>query len=193
MPKLVDHQARRLLIADAVHRIIDAKGLDSVSLREVAAEAGISMGAVQHYFATKEEMLAVALQQLNARISVRVAATGESDPLRLVRAAMLEMLPLDETRRFEARIGLAFLARAAVADDLAELFRTGVPHVLGFFAGQLRAAQAAGRVAADLDPDEEAKVLFGVAQGVGQAALLGYYPPEAAAAAVDHHLARLTR
>ncbi|AQZ65348.1 Transcriptional regulator, TetR family [[Actinomadura] parvosata subsp. kistnae] len=191
MPKIVDHQARRLLIAEAVHRIIDAKGLDSVSLREVAAEAGMSMGAVQHYFATKEEMLRVALEQLNARIALRVAAADQDDPLRLLRAAILEVLPLDETRRFEARVGLAFLARSVVSDELGAMVRAGLPLVLDFYAGQIRAAQAAGQLAAGLDPDQEARALFALAQGLGQPALIGLYSPHDVIALVDRHLARL--
>ncbi|SEF81843.1 DNA-binding transcriptional regulator, AcrR family [Nonomuraea solani] len=192
MPKTVDHQARRRQIADAVHRIIDAKGMDSVSLREVAAEAGMSMGAVQYYFATKDEMLRVALEHINTRIGLRVAAAGQgSSPLALLRVAILELLPLDETRRFEARIGLAFLARSVVADDLAELFRGGLPLVLEFYVAQVRAAQAAGEIAAGLDADKEANILFMFAQGLVQPTLVGHYPPEAVVAAIDYHLARL--
>ncbi|MEV0385914.1 TetR/AcrR family transcriptional regulator [Nonomuraea sp. NPDC050643] len=191
MPRTVDHQARRLQIADAVHRIIDAKGMDSVSLREVAAEAGMSMGAVQYYFATKDEMLLVALEHLNARIRLRVAAAGQGSPLDLLRVGLLEVLPLDETRRFEARIGLAFLARSVVSEELARLFQAGLPYVVGFYADQIRAAQAAGEVAAELDADQEGRVLFALAQGLGQPTLIGHYTPEAAVAAVDYHLARL--
>ncbi|MEV0823129.1 TetR/AcrR family transcriptional regulator [Nonomuraea rubra] len=191
MPKIVDHQARRLLIADAVHRIIDAKGMDSVSLREVAAEAGMSMGAVQYYFATKDEMLLVALEHLNARISLRVAAADQSDPLHLLRAGILEILPLDETRRFEARVGLAYLARSVVSAELGEAMRAGLPLVLEFYAGQIRAAQARGQLAAGLDADQEASALLALAQGLGQPALIGLYPPEAVVALVDRHLARL--
>ncbi|MEV0614225.1 TetR/AcrR family transcriptional regulator [Nonomuraea sp. NPDC050404] len=191
MPKIVNHRARRLQITEAVHRIIDAKGIDSVSLREVAAEAGMSMGAVQYYFATKDDMLRAALEQLNVRNSLRVAADDEGDPLRLLRMAILELLPLDETRRFEARIGLAFLARAVVSDELAELFRAGLPLVLEFYADQIRAAQATGQLAAELDADKEADVLFGFAHWLAHATLLGHYSPQAAVTLVDHHLARL--
>ncbi|MFI7130593.1 TetR/AcrR family transcriptional regulator [Nonomuraea sp. NPDC050153] len=191
MPKIVDHEARRRHIAEAVHRLIDANGLDSVSLREVAAEAGISMGAVQYYFSTKDEMLRLALEHLNTRIRLRVATADQSDPLALLRVAILELLPLDENRRFESRIGLAFLARSVVADDLAELFRTGLPYVMAFYVDQIRAAQAVGQVAAHLDAEKEASVLFAFAQGLVQPALIGHYSPEAVVAAVDYHLDRL--
>ncbi|MFC7584391.1 TetR/AcrR family transcriptional regulator [Nonomuraea antimicrobica] len=192
MPKIVDHEARRRHIAEAVHRVIDAKGMDSVSLREVAAEAGMSMGAVQHYFASKDEMLLLALGHLNTRISLRVAAvTHDGTPLGLLRVALLELLPLDDERRFEARVGLAFLARSVVAGDLAALLREGLPYVVGFYAGQIRAAQAAGQVEGDLDADQEAVMLFAFAQGMVNPVLIGHYTVEDAVSAVDYQLRRL--
>jgi AcrR family transcriptional regulator len=54
---VVDREERRSRIAEAILRIAASRGLDEVSLRDVAAEAGVSMGQVQHYFSTKREML----------------------------------------------------------------------------------------------------------------------------------------
>ncbi|MGK5632559.1 TetR family transcriptional regulator, partial [Streptomyces sp. URMC 123] len=47
MPRQIDHEERRRLIADAVCALADRRGLEGVTLRDVAAEAGVSMGAVQ--------------------------------------------------------------------------------------------------------------------------------------------------
>ncbi|WP_049567773.1 TetR/AcrR family transcriptional regulator [Nonomuraea sp. SBT364] len=191
MPKIVDHEARRRHLAEAVQRLIDAKGMDGVSLREVAAAAGVSMGLVQHYFATKDELLLAALRHLNTRISLRVAAAPQDSPRALLRAGILELLPLDDERRFEARVGLAFLARSVVDAPTAELYRTGLPYVLAFYAGRLAAAQAAGEIPAALDPAHEATVLFAFAQGLVHPALIGHYSPDEVVNAVDRHLARL--
>ena len=57
MPRQVDHGQRRLQIARAVWSVMATRGLDAVSLRSVAAEAGISMGRVQHYFRSKDAMI----------------------------------------------------------------------------------------------------------------------------------------
>ncbi|MGH3910171.1 MAG: TetR/AcrR family transcriptional regulator, partial [Pseudonocardiaceae bacterium] len=62
MPKRVDHRARRTQIADALMRVAATKGLQAVSLRHVAHEAGVSAGMVQHYFRTKDEMMTFALE-----------------------------------------------------------------------------------------------------------------------------------
>jgi AcrR family transcriptional regulator len=70
VPKLVDHEARRQELADALLRVVVRDGIDAVSIRTVAAEAGCSIRPVQYYFADKAELLAAA----HARVSERMAA-----------------------------------------------------------------------------------------------------------------------
>ncbi|MFI9552598.1 TetR/AcrR family transcriptional regulator [Nonomuraea endophytica] len=184
MPKVVDHALRRRQIAEAVHRLIDAHGIDGVSLREVAAEAGVSMGLVQHYFTTKDEMLLLAMDHLHLRITERIGEV-HGTPREILRAGILELLPLDEARRTEARIGMAYLARSVVADDLAEVLRNGLPFVLGFYASVIRAVRP------DLDAEQEASALFAMAQGLVHPALIGHYSPRAVETIVDRYLDRL--
>ena len=57
MPRQVDHRQSRTEIAYTVWAVIAEDGLDAVSMRRVAAEAGISLGRVQHYFTSKDELL----------------------------------------------------------------------------------------------------------------------------------------
>ena len=66
MPKRVDHEERRRQIADALLRTAATRGLHAAGMREVAAEAGVSLRLVQYYFGTKEELMLFAMQQLAA-------------------------------------------------------------------------------------------------------------------------------
>ncbi|MBF8191696.1 TetR/AcrR family transcriptional regulator [Nonomuraea sp. K274] len=193
MPKIVDHDARRRHIAEAVHRVIHDKGMESVSLREVAAEAGMSMGAVQYYVTTKNQMLLLALERIGIWIGDRLAAVvaHQSTPLDVLRATVLELLPLDEKRSYLNRIGLAFQASSVVSEDQAAAMRIGLPALLSFLAEQIRAAQAAGQLAAHLDAGKEASILYAFAQGIVNATLVGHYTPKEVAALLDYHLARL--
>ncbi|MEV4222220.1 TetR/AcrR family transcriptional regulator [Nonomuraea sp. NPDC049725] len=193
MPKIVDHDARRRHIAEAVHRVIHDKGMESVSLREVAAEAGVSMGTVQYYVTTKDQMLLLALERLASWIGERVAAVAarQSTPLDVLRATVLELLPLDEERSYLNRIGLAFQASSMVSENQAAAMRAGYASLLSYLAGQIRAAQAAGQLAAHLDAGKEASILYAFAQGIVNATLVGHYTPEDVAALLDHQLARL--
>ena len=74
VPKRVDHEERRRQIADALLRVAATRGLHATGMREVAAEAGVSLRLVQYYFGTKEELLLAAMQHLAARFSARAVA-----------------------------------------------------------------------------------------------------------------------
>lgn len=49
---------------DAAVTVLAENGLDGLSIRHVAAEAGISIGGVQHHFASKDELLVAASQHV---------------------------------------------------------------------------------------------------------------------------------
>ncbi|MBB4906682.1 TetR/AcrR family transcriptional regulator [Actinophytocola algeriensis] len=185
MPKRVDHDERRRLIAAAVRRIAADRGLEAVSLGEVAAEAGISKGLVQHYFATKDAMLRFATGTLRDHVEQRLGTPAT------LRDTIVALLPLDDASRAEALVANAFLVRALKDEEIAGRFRTGHAQLAEVLTTMVAAAQAAGELAADLDPAREADLLLAVAAGLGDAVLLGHRTPEQAIALVDHHLFRL--
>ncbi|MCO1658336.1 TetR family transcriptional regulator C-terminal domain-containing protein [Pseudonocardia sp. S2-4] len=196
MPKKVDHEARRREIAEAVLRLAAADGLESVSLRQVAAEAGISMGAVQHYFRTKDDMLGFALEHLarrrEDRITARLSAGGAVPTVReLVRVSALEVLPTDEPSRADYLAGIAFFIRALREPRTAGLLTEGAPKLYDFFAGQLLRAQAAGELAEGADPYREVVLLWSMVDGQSSALLLGECSAEDAVATIEYHLDRL--
>ncbi|MFW6638580.1 TetR family transcriptional regulator C-terminal domain-containing protein [Nocardiopsis algeriensis] len=129
VPRYVDKDERRRQVAAALHRIAAREGLDNVSIRTVAAEAGLSAGAVQRDFGTKDALLHFALREALAGVERRFSEVRVG-PGRLsfadgLRTALLDLLPTDEQRLAETRVWSAFYARAAVdpgfADVLAEL------------------------------------------------------------------------
>jgi TetR/AcrR family transcriptional regulator, transcriptional repressor of bet genes len=67
MPTAVDHQQRPQLRTDALRRIVDRGALEPISISDVAAEAAVSVGFVQHYFANKAELLQLAGQSLGTQ------------------------------------------------------------------------------------------------------------------------------
>lgn len=108
MPKIVDHEERRRELAEALWRVITTSGPQAVSIRTVAAEAGLSAGALRHYFQTREELLLFAMDLSEERVTQRIGEYSRAmDPEMPVveRAAGFaeQMLPLDETRRAEYR------------------------------------------------------------------------------------------
>ena len=188
MPKQVDHQQRREQIADAVCRLAARHGLDAVSLRHVAAEAGVSMGRVQHYFTTNDEMLRFAFQAIGARIEQRMGAAvrdlGDTPgPRASLRAMLLEMLPLSGPAKAEAPVLAAFLARAVVAPELADSLAADAPRLREFVAARIGERHPAAAV--------EAATLLALVDGLMLQLLTGQIDEPTALATLDYHLNRI--
>ncbi|RZS34080.1 TetR family transcriptional regulator [Herbihabitans rhizosphaerae] len=184
MPKQVDHEARKRRIADAVCRLAGTRGLEAVSLRHVATEAGVSMGQVQHYFATKDEMLLFAFAVISERYEQRIAAavTSKRTPRTRLRALLLAMLPLDDAGLAEGPVLLAFLARAAVAAEIAAPLRESGAGMRAFLAEM---------VGSTPDAEREAVILQALVDGLLSQLLVGHIDARTAIAAVDHQLDRV--
>ncbi|UMP05022.1 TetR/AcrR family transcriptional regulator [Amycolatopsis sp. EV170708-02-1] len=189
MPKRVDHEDRRRQIAAAVRRIAADRGLEGVSLNEVAAEAGISKGFVQHYFASRDDMLRFAATTLRGGVEERIAAPSEGE-LR-ARDLLVALLPLDDAGRDDALVANAFLVRALKDQEIAGHFRTGHGLLRDAVAALLAEAQADGDLAQSVDPAAEATLLLALVSGLGDAVLLGYQSGDEAIALIDLHLSRI--
>lgn len=57
MPRRIDLDERREHLAQAVWTIIRERGIGAVSVRVVAAEAGVAVGSLRHVFPTRTELL----------------------------------------------------------------------------------------------------------------------------------------
>ena len=197
MPKQVDHEARRAQLAAAVWQLAARDGLEAVTMRRVAAEAGWSTGALVHYFEDKEELLVFAFRLVAERVSRRPEATtaGEPGPLELLRAILVEGLPLDSERRAEVRLWFAFLGLALSRPALARAQRLAYRGWRERVAQTLRAAQAAGEVDPDLDSERESAALLALVDGLAVQAFFEprRFPAERQLELVDERLARLER
>jgi AcrR family transcriptional regulator len=202
VPKRVDHEERRRQIADALLRTAATHGLHATGMREVAAEAGVSLRLVQYYFGTKEELLLAAMQQLAARFGERVlararlkqagASGGPASPRDIIAAILTEAVPADGERRTFTVLYTAYLALSLTdpALAIAPLVKNSGT-VIDLVAAQLRAAQAVGDTPARLDPGLEAISLLAMSAGLGTSVLAGQFSAGQAQAVIDYHLDRL--
>ncbi|MGW7350505.1 TetR/AcrR family transcriptional regulator [Streptomyces sp. NPDC054784] len=189
MPRQIDHDSRRRHVADAVLRLADESGLEGVTLRDVAARAEVSMGAVQRCFRTKDEMLVFALQQIGARVNARIDARVGASPAQSARTvlghALTEVALLGEPHRAEARVWLAFVARAAVAPALAATLRE---HYARLHALLVRlVAEAVPALDAE-EAEGEARTLLALADGLTTHLLLDHLSSAEALTVLDDRL-----
>ncbi|MFB6718294.1 MULTISPECIES: TetR/AcrR family transcriptional regulator [unclassified Streptomyces] len=195
MPRQVDHAERRRRIAEAVCHIADERGLEGVTLRDVAACAQVSMGAVQRCFRTKEEMLVFALGHIGERIGERVRARLVRSPAQSAATALghavAEMSLLREEHRAEARVWLAFVAQAVVSEPLARTLKANYAALQEMFARLISEADEGADRAVPLDPQREARTLLALADGLTSHVLFGHLTPPEAQDVLHAHLSGL--
>ncbi|MGD3112439.1 TetR/AcrR family transcriptional regulator [Streptomyces sp. YGL11-2] len=194
MPRQVDHEKRRRRIAEAVCALADSSGLEGVTLRDVATRAGVSMGAVQRCFRTKQEMLVFALDHIGERVTERVTeraqdrtVTAPGSTSSALKHVLGEVALVDEAHRTEARVWLAFVAQAAVAPELATVLRNRYAELHPLLVHLLRESRAddpaprsGATPRAGHDPHQAAHTLLALADGLTTHVLIGYLTPQAA-------------
>jgi AcrR family transcriptional regulator len=192
MPKQVDHQERRQTIAEAIVRLVAAKGVEAASLRAVAAEAGVSMGTVQHYFTTRDQMLLFALDYGNDLLAARVqdllAQRQPAAPRETFRWFFALLLPLDSDSRTGARLWAALIARGCVDEPTAKLAADAYANLTAFAVRWLTEAVNGRQTAEGIDVAQSARHLVSVIEGLRWPVLFGVYTEREALDVLDAQL-----
>lgn len=187
-------------------RIAATRGVHNAGMREVAAEAGVSVRLIQYYFGTKEALLRFTMEYLarefaeRARARFRRPAAGPAgspspatpSPRAIIDAILAEGLPTDEDSRvfnivYSSYAALSLTDPAYAIDTL----RHASDVVEKVVADQLTRAQQAGQMPAGLDARSEATGLLAMSAGLGTSVLGGQRSAEDAQRVLDYHLNRL--
>ena len=127
MPKIVDHDARREEIAQALWRVVRRDGMRAASVRTVAAEAGWSAGAVRYYFPDQAGLISFAMDLVARRVGDRISAIKHEGSITdIVLRYLEEVIPLDQERQAEFDVWLSFVAQAQAESGVG-----GLREVLG--------------------------------------------------------------
>ncbi|MFD7734675.1 TetR/AcrR family transcriptional regulator [Kitasatospora phosalacinea] len=196
-PARGDHEARRRDVSEAVGRVLADRGFGGLTLRAVAAELGASTGLLTHYFPHKRALVAHALEVLDRQAVDRhrpaTAALGAARGLPALRAALLDVLPLDAAAAADNRIWIgswdAALGDAELTAGHAERYRRSRRRMAELCAeAQELGELPAGRPAADLAAQAQSFVLGLVVQALFAPA---EFPPRRQRALLDGFLADL--
>lgn len=195
MPKHVDHRERRESIAHALWTIVDREGWARATLREVAREAGVSLGQLQHYFSSRDAMLVFAIEfaadQTAQRVAQGIAALDQPPhPRDVLRVALVELLPLRPDARATSRLHAAYVVEAMHDPALHRQVATGLRDGRAMIERLIRQAMDDGHIPPDRDPAIETDLLLALT-GFAPLLDLDVIKPHAALAAIDQHLARL--
>lgn len=170
VPKVVDKDSRRRRVADALHRIASREGLEGISIRTVAAEAGLSAGAVQREFPTKDELLHFALRASVDEVAARLGNL-RLGPEHLsftegLRRVLSDLLPTDQERLAQARTWSAYYARAAVDPAFAETLSELDARTREALLPALHYAQEQGELAPGRSPEDLVDLLLVLIDGL---------------------------
>lgn len=197
MPKQVDHDERRREIAGAVARLAGKRGLAAVTFREVAAEAGMSVALVQHYFRSKQNLLLQTVDivsgRMTERFATRMSALGPgAGAIDRMRAVGVSFLPTDEDSR---EMMVLYHSVGAVGLTDPEIRGAQAHHnhgaLIGLLAALIDAGRAAGEIAEDVEGVAEARMFTAAVTGLSAAVLLDAMSADDAIDAIDAHLRRL--
>jgi AcrR family transcriptional regulator len=155
--------ARRRQIIDMAIRRFAERGVESASMRDIAAAIGVSHTALRHYFASRDELLVEVYRAHEAGVLDDPPVTGD-DPLGLL---------IDAAERNRAIPGLVELYASLTTDAVQAGHPAAREFVTGRFAAlrdavavAVRAAQRAGRLPADADADDLAALVVAASDGL---------------------------
>jgi AcrR family transcriptional regulator len=120
---------RRGHLLDRLADVIAEDGIEGVSIRTLAARAGVSIGTVQYYFSTKNDLLHRVWEYVRDEAAHRFDAAAVAQlppPRRLSRLVDLLIAPGSEDRL--ARVWFALVARAVHDPEIAALHRAQWQH-----------------------------------------------------------------
>ncbi|WP_060577055.1 MULTISPECIES: TetR/AcrR family transcriptional regulator [unclassified Pseudonocardia] len=83
-------EARKSAILAAAEKLVAVHGFDALRLRDVSAAAGVSIGLIQHYFTTRDELLRETMRTASVRRAAQWAqlAHGHNEAPETLRALL---------------------------------------------------------------------------------------------------------
>jgi len=172
LPKIVDHEERRREIVEAMWRVVEQAGFAAVSIRSVAAEAGMSKAAIGHYFPKRSDVIASAVERdIGTVTSELVELDLDTCTIDVAVAALMVVIPTTEQRRRHSQVWLSLLAAQDPDPDISRsLTHLNVTVRVGLMV-VLRAFRKQGGVAASRDLLVESARLHALVDGLSLQAL----------------------
>ncbi|MGJ0118695.1 TetR/AcrR family transcriptional regulator [Williamsia sp. MIQD14] len=199
MATMEHRDARRAQIITGVRSVLRDQGIGNVTVARAADAAGVSVGMVQHYYRSKEDLLVDAFMAVRAGVLDRVdhqIVLSERRGSRIedmLTEGLAQLLPLSPNRRDEVYLAHAFAGMALENDTIREHLESAREALRERVRTALENGRLCGEVDTDIDDSAAAFGIVALVEGVA-AHLLGDPSPRArsfALAALSAEAARL--
>ena len=172
MPKKVDHKERREAFLAAAYRTIKKHGIDGVTIRAVAREAGFTTGALVHYVSSKDKLLIQASEYSATEVRTAMEAMEAlPDKLEALREVLYLALPSDEDKRGNWNFFLGFWERSVHNPAVRRVTHLRYVEWLKRTERLITAAQKAHKIAADVDVKRATRSIVALIDGIAIQAL----------------------
>lgn len=162
-----DHFTTAERVLDAAIVVIGRDGFDTVSVRTVAAEAGLAAGTVQHHFGTRDALLVGAYRRSVERTMARALTNAPQDSFSsALRHAATQAFPHDEQGRAELAVWLSLSAASPTRSGLREAHREAVQQFRDILRDVLERAEQAGQLRAGIDIERETVLIPALLDGL---------------------------
>lgn len=194
MPKIVDHDEKRKQIAEAAWNIIRKEGVEKASIRRVAAEAGMSSGALRHYFSTQDEMLLFIMNYYLEEGKKRSQNKEWSEnPVQAVEEVLLELVPIDEEKKIETSVWWILALRSLTSDTIKDKKDEMTDGTYELANSMIEILALKGVLSDSMNAELEKSRLTALIEGLSIHALLrpDIYSPEKVKEVIRYHLETL--
>ena len=167
MPKKVDHKERREAFLAAAYRTIKRSGIDGVTIRAVAREAGFTTGALVHYVSSKDKLLVQASEFSAREVRAQMEAMEAlPDKLEALRQVLYLALPSDEEKRGNWNFFLGFWERSIHNAAVRRVTHLRYVEWLQRTERLIKAARNAGKISRDVDTKLASRSIVALIDGI---------------------------
>jgi AcrR family transcriptional regulator len=189
-PRPYHHGNLRSALLDAAARTVRDRGVDALSLRELAREVGVSHGAPRRHFADRQALLdalaEAGFERMGAELRAALEAAGPAfvDRLRATGAAYVRFA-IEDSALLELMFAGKHREGAAGLEEAAD-------RGFGVMLGLIEQGQAEGYLEPG-DPERVGLVLFATIQGIASLVTAGVVAPEQIEGLLDDSIAHFLR
>jgi AcrR family transcriptional regulator len=126
-PRTPIEDLRRVELIAATIRVVSAKGFDRTTVRDIARAANASVGSVNYYFKSKDDLVRTAVAETDARFRMQVRkAVQDADGHTQKLARVVELcFPLDDDEGPNWAVFMDFWYQASRQESYRAIFEEG--------------------------------------------------------------------
>lgn len=161
-------------ILNATQELIASVGYERVRLIDIADNAGVSVGSLQHRYRTRDGLIRATVVRSDeiAREQLLQSIDGVDDPWDRL-TALLDHIVAGDATDTETSYWLQLVAAAARDDDLLAVMREQQAHWLGAFRATIDAGIESGRMSSALSAEDLTTAILAFIDGLFTSRVLG--------------------